>query len=272
MNPAIETKELMYVYGFIPTAEADARPLQSFKGLDDEHLTYTKSFGEITAVMCKLDEKEYGEAELEAKMENGEWLRDKAFHHHDALVKVNEQYTVIPLKFCTIFKNENNLNEVIQNQKDTVLALFSSLQNKEEWNVKIYCSEEAVKENVLLSSPELEEKKKEIEQLPSGRQFFERKKLQKFADELLEKEIDKRSRMIHDKLSSLSSKSAIKKNLSKEVTGRNDVMAWNSVYLIEKDHVQGLLEEIKTMQTAKENEAYTIEATGPWPTYYFANL
>lgn len=272
MDAVTETKELLYLYGFIPSKEVDSLPLESFSGLDGEHLAYTKSFGDITCVLCKLEENEYGEKELEERMQDPKWLQEKAFHHHEALVKINDQYTAIPLKFGTIFKSETRLKETIDDQRDTVLALFSSLQNKEEWNVKIYCAEEALKEEVMNSSPEMEAKRKEIELLPSGRQFFEKKKLQKYADELLENEMDKRSKAIHDELSSLSSKAAVKKNLSKDVTGRKEAMAWNSVYLIEKEKVNNFLRRIQDMNSAAEKQGFFIEVTGPWPTYYFANL
>ncbi|MDY0394605.1 GvpL/GvpF family gas vesicle protein [Virgibacillus halophilus] len=49
---------------------------------------------------------------------------------------------------------------------------FRLVKGNEEWNIKIYCDEDALKERVSGNSPHIEEKKKEMEKLPKGRQFF----------------------------------------------------------------------------------------------------
>ncbi|MFP3361313.1 GvpL/GvpF family gas vesicle protein, partial [Planococcus sp. SIMBA_143] len=65
---------------------------------------------------------------------------------------------------------------------------FQQLDGNEEWNVKIYCDDKLLKKQVSESNPSIEAKRKEISELPKGRQFFEKKKIDQLIDRELENE------------------------------------------------------------------------------------
>lgn len=169
--------DLLYLYGLIPTKEANKENLPSMKGFDGESELYSIEIGEVTAIVCDLPSSEYSEETIKDKVDNDmDWLQEKAFHHHETVLMVSKLYTIIPLKFCTLYKNEDSLKSSIEGNRNKLEATFEQLDGNEEWNVKIYCDDKLLKEQVSENNPSIEAKRKEISELPKGRQFFERKK------------------------------------------------------------------------------------------------
>ncbi|MUV37887.1 hypothetical protein JNUCC1_01693 [Lentibacillus sp. JNUCC-1] len=263
----------IYLYALIPTYELELTPLPEVKGFDGQHELYTLSMDEVTAIVSDLEGEEYTEEAIKEKVSNDmPWLQDKAYHHHQVLTQLNETYTIIPLKFCTIYNHADSLKASIEPQQDHIRASFELVKDHEEWTVKIYCDEEQLKERVSQNSPVIEEKKQEIATLSPGRQFFEKKKIDKLLETEVEKEQEQRCQLAHEKFSGSARDSAIKKNLGKDVTGLEQTMCWNSVYLVPEHQVSTFLETIQDEEQDMEKAGYQIQATGPWPAYHFSSF
>lgn len=262
-----------YLYGLIPTAEKNEKSFIPFKGIDKEHESYTISMGDITAIGSDVREEEYSEEVIKDKMNNDmEWLQEKAMHHHDVLAALQNKYTVIPMKFCTIYKSKSSMEQQIGASRKKINDSFLKVMGNEEWNLKIYYDGTKLKEHLRNSHPGIAAKKEEIRKLPPGRQFFEKRKLDQHLDQEVEREINKRCEDIHNQLTQFSDYSTVKKNLSKEVTGKIYDMSWNSVYLIPLPQVEAFLEDIQEKKQSYEEFGLQMEASGPWPAYHFANL
>ncbi|GGB35662.1 gas vesicle protein GvpL [Virgibacillus dakarensis] len=265
--------ELVYLYGVIPAKELEKEAFPVVKGLDQQHKVYPLAVNNTLAVVCHLDDQDYSEESIKEKMNNDmEWLREKAFHHHEMLIALNERYNVIPMKFCTIFANEENLRETIEKNEEKLLRSFSLIDGSEEWNLKIYCDDTVLKSYISANNANIEAKKEEISQFPPGKQYFAKRKIEQMVDKELEKEKDKVCENAHAQLRQFSLHETIKKNWNKDVTGREDNMSWNSVYLVPVSHVTGFLQKINELKDTWANLGWKFEATGPWPAYHFAGL
>ncbi|RDI45972.1 GvpL/GvpF family gas vesicle protein [Falsibacillus pallidus] len=264
---------LIYVYGLVPHLEMEEKPLSTnIPGFEGEPLQ-SIDCGEVTAVISGLNAEFNSEEALKDKMENDmEWLQEKAFHHHETILALYKNYTIIPLKFCTIYKNEENLLDEIRKKQESLKHTFTVLQGNEEWNLKIYCDDNVFKNELVLHHSEIEEKRSEIASLSPGRQFFEKRKL----DQLVEKEIEaEKTRIcenIHARLMEFSVHAAVKKNWSKDMTGTQEKMAWNSVFLIDSNSVDRFQDIIRSQEESLKEKGWRLEATGPWPAYHFSSF
>lgn len=266
-------KSLFYLYGLVPTEELKENPLTTFAGIDGRHHLYERQIGEVTAILCEIDEEEFSEEVIEDKVNHDmEWLQVKALHHHETLEKLHNNYTLIPLKFCTIYKNELNLERTIETESLKFHQLFENIAQKEEWNLKIYCDDKKIKEEVAEHSADIKEQEKQIESLSPGRQFFERKKLKQKIEEVVVNIKRRKCDEIHDRLSGLCAQSDVKKNWTQEMSGRKQDMNWNGIYLLNKNNRDSFLQEVKKLQDEYMDLGFTMEYTGPWPCYHFANL
>lgn len=263
----------IYLYGFIPTEELETTPLTEHEGFDEQETLYPIQVDSITAIVSPLDPDAYTGAVIEDKINNDlEWLQKKAYHHHEVLMFLNKNYTVVPLSFCTIYNNRDSLIETAASQAEELQDSFAEIAGKEEWNLKIYYDEEKVKKLVTENNPVMQKKREEIKDLSPGRQFFERKKIDKLAEKEMDKELNESCNEIHLELSGISARSDVKKTLGKDATGRKDHMSWNSVFLLPASEVDGFVEEVMKIDQQLRESGLKMEATGPWPAYHFSNL
>ncbi|MBN8210292.1 GvpL/GvpF family gas vesicle protein [Bacillus sp. NTK071] len=264
---------LLYLYGLIPSHESTTTPLPSLKGFDGDGVIYPLRIGDVTAFVSELDADSYSEETISDKINNDmEWLQEKAFHHHETVQQLAQLYTIVPLKFCTLYKNPDSLITTVENHKEKLHESFQLLEGNEEWNLKIYCNDEQLKKKVSESNATIEAKRQEISQLPPGRQFFEKKKIDELINQELENEKNLFCEEIHGKLKKISLFGSIKKNWSKDVTGRKEKMAWNSVFLLPSANVEEFIEEIKLDEETYGLNGWDFEVSGPWPPYHFSSF
>ncbi|OCA92118.1 GvpL/GvpF family gas vesicle protein [Pseudobacillus wudalianchiensis] len=264
---------LIYLYGLIPRKEEGQQPLPPLKGFDGTDNLYTIPIGDITAVVCQLDPEKYSEESIKERVNDDmEWLQEKAFHHHETVMALSKIFTVIPLKFCTLYKNPDSLKRAVQSNRSNMLYTFDLIAGHEEWNLKMYCNDQLLKKQVSGSNPVIEAKREEISQLSKGKQFFEKKKLDKLIESQLEEEKNKISENIHLHLKELARKGDVKKAWSAAATARKEDMAWNGVYLVEKSKVERFLEQIQQYEKELRENGWQLEASGPWPAYHFSSF
>ncbi|OMP65924.1 GvpL/GvpF family gas vesicle protein [Domibacillus epiphyticus] len=264
---------LIYLYGLIPTKEAAKQLCPSLKGFDGIGDVYTFPIGKITAIVCNLDSENYSEESIKEQINNNmEWLQEKAFHHHETVMKLSKIFTIIPLKFCTLYNNSASLETAVQSNESKMMNTFALIAGNEEWNLKIYCDDQLLKKQVSQSNPTIEAKREEISQLPKGKQFFEKKKLDKVIETELEEEKNKVSEKIHSHLREFALKGNVKRPWSNDVTGRKDNMTWNGVYLITESKVEDFLEQIQQYEKEMRESGWQFEASGPWPAYHFSSF
>ncbi|PPA70839.1 GvpL/GvpF family gas vesicle protein [Jeotgalibacillus proteolyticus] len=265
--------DLLYLYGLIPTKETTEQSFPSFKGFDNERELYPIPVGDTTAIVCNLDSGEYSEDSIKEKINNDmQWLQEKAFHHHETVLTLSKAFTVIPLKFCTLYKNKDSLTQTVQSNQAKMESTFELLEGNEEWNLKIYCDDKILKEQVSENNPAIEAKRIEINELPKGRQFFEKKKLDKLIESELEEEKNRVSEEIHFQLKEFVLQGNVKRNWSKDVTGKDENMTWNSVYLIPKSDVEPFLEKIQQYEKEMKEMGWQFAPSGPWPAYHFSSF
>ncbi|PAD22700.1 GvpL/GvpF family gas vesicle protein [Terribacillus saccharophilus] len=265
-----QKENYIYLYGIVPANELDVTPFSPFTGIDKEQKATIARYGDIAAIYTEVDAEAYEGEALETRMKDDlEWLQESAMHHHEVLLSLQKQYTLIPMKFCTIYLSQGSLEEKLCEQAETIETLFTRIKGSEEWNLKIYCDDEPLREHVLQHSPSIKEKMNEIETLPPGRQFFEKRKIDQLVDDELEKEKNQFCEQIHAELTEIASEEKVKTAWSKDVTGRELEMSWNSVYLIQKNQVEAFLELVQQKNEESASSGWKFEATGPWPAYHF---
>jgi len=213
-------EKLIYLYGLVPTEEAKEMPFPSLEGMDENNPIYAFCFDDITAFVCDLPSAQYSEEVLKEKIENDmKWLQDKAMHHHETLLFLHSRYTLLPMKFCTVYKSKDSCHKSIADNKEKTLSSLQLLKKSEEWNIKVYAHTNSLKKYLLTNNETIQKKKEEITTLPPGRQFFERKKMERLIEEETEKEQLSLCDHLHSEISPYAAYHTIKNNWSQKITG-----------------------------------------------------
>ncbi|PZE19704.1 GvpL/GvpF family gas vesicle protein [Paenibacillus xerothermodurans] len=264
---------LLYLYGLVPSEEVSGRSFPTLKGFDGKGDLFTIQIENITAIVCYLAAENYSEESIKERINNDmEWLQEKAFHHHETVMQLSKIFTIIPLKFCTLYHTQDSLETSVHSNESKIAESFALIDGTEEWNLKIYCDDALLKKQVSQNNDKIEAKRAEINRLPKGKQFFAKKKLDKLIETELEEEKIRVSETIHLHLKELALKGNVKSTWSNEATGRKDNMTWNGVYLVSQSKVDSFLEQIQQYDKNMREKGWQFKATGPWPAYHFSSV
>jgi hypothetical protein len=273
MSAFYNKDERIYVYALVPTKEKERFPVIKKLGVDDKHTILLKEFGQLTAVVCNLDNQDFSKERIEEHAQDPSWITVKATHHHDVISTLHNNCTVLPLKFCTIYSNEKSLKDELSRKEENICRLLSYFKNREGWNVKIYCDKEKVTNYVNENNPLIKETKQKINKMSPGKQFLMKKKFDLVLLKSVNEEIETLTNKIHEKIVNLSDQYTPKKIWNKQITGKKEDMVWNGVYLINNgDATKKFKLDVLQIQKEYEEIGFLLECTGPWPPYDFSEV
>ncbi|XRG79392.1 GvpL/GvpF family gas vesicle protein [Rossellomorea sp. GAMAL-10_SWC] len=261
----------IYLYGLLPTNQLEESPFYAVKGIDSDQTCF-EIVEKVTAVFCYLREEEVGESVLKEKMDNPKWVHKNAVHHHETIVTYSKNYLFLPSKFCTIYSSIEKLREDLSQEQLNIVSLFEQLKEKEEWNVKMYYDKTKFFKVLERHSKVIQNMRDELKVLSPGKQFFMKKK----QAQLLENEAQTELRLITQSLDNTLINSTFgnktRENWSRNATGRNVDMIYNSTSLILKDSRKKFELQLNEFSQKYVDKGIIVEISGPWPFYHFASL
>lgn len=263
MNIKEVKEDLIYLY----CVTEKAPKLKDVKNLVDE-LYFVYHLG-LYAVVSKVKASEFSEENLKKNLADLEWIKVEASIHEKVIEGVMKYTCVIPFKFGTIFKSEDNLKAMLEEHAQALKEKLKNLEGKEEWGVKIYCDLEKLKEVIIEEDGEILNIDKEINSSSPGKAYLLKKKKEELLNIAVNKKLNEYGQVSFDRLKERSQEARINKLLPKEVTERKDEMILNSAFLVEQDKVAVFLNTIEGFKTRCADKGLFFDCTGPWPPYNF---
>jgi len=272
--PSEEGKEKYgyYVYGIV---KGDGnRPLQGLPeaGIESDHPVYAVPYQAVQAIVSRVPLEQYDQEPLENNVNDMEWLEEKVRAHQRVLDEVSADHTLIPMKFCTIGRGEDGVQEILAQHYEGFLDALNRLDGKQEWGVKVYCDSDALCRRVLETNERLRDLKSRVAGKTSGAAYFEKKRLEKEIVEEAERVADECAQRSQDRLAAYAETSVINALQDKEITGRKEEMILNGAYLVAEDQFAAFQTELRGLTEEYSGLGFTHELTGPWPPYNFVEI
>jgi hypothetical protein len=261
--------DFLYLYGIILARELGDVEIPSIIGIDQKRASVIP-YKELAAVVTPVNPLNFSQQYIDQQLKNPEWLKEKAFLHHECISVMHSQFTILPMSFCTIFQKEENLKSLLNEQYDEILHKLNALKNKQEMNVKIYCNPEQALFYVGNQNPAVLELRENIEVMPKGKQFIMKKKLNQLIASQLENEQSGWWHRIEQELRLLFVESKLRKNWGREITERSDDMIVNCDFLLDKKKTEPFLNKLLELEHDYAELGCTFEVSGPWPPYHFS--
>jgi hypothetical protein len=261
-----------YVYGIV--GGDSSQPIERLpeEGIDLAYPVYALPYRAIQAIVSRVSLQEFGPEVLEANLNDIKWLEAKVRAHQDVLETMLASRTLIPMRFCTIYRSESRVQEMLgQHYEDLVEALVR-LEGKQEWGGKVYCDSETLAQRVGEVSDRVKELKAEVGQRSSGAAYFLKKKIDETIAEEVERISDEYAQRSHDRLSSHAEEAVVNPLQSKELTGRKEEMILNGAYLVLEEQLTALRAELESLEKEYGDLGFSYEMTGPWPPYNFVTI
>lgn len=249
----------------------------STKGLDEKGEVFLLPFQQLEAIVSKVSLEEFDSEAIQIKaQEDLRWIKEKAILHsrviEEAMRDGEEIVSLIPMKFGTIFKEEKSLEETLNKHYEQFKATLERLEGKQEWSVKAYLKDrKAFEEKIKEKSEIIKEKEKEIASLPEGMAYFMEGELEEVISKKMDRELKNIVASLFETLKEKAVDSVRCKILERDLTGRREPMVLNAGYLISDGKVEDFKKETEELSQRMETMGFSIEYSGPWPAYNFAN-
>ncbi len=269
-------------------------------GIDDTHGVYLAERDGIFAVLSNVSLKEYSEAALNKNMTDMVWLIPRAKRHEEVIEFVmtyilsnqNEvssplhkerwgegeigrereffakYYTpLVPLRFCTIYKNQEGIFKTIMPHKEKILNFLDYTADKTEWSVKVFCD----KEIFVKYSDKNKEPSATTDQtsLLPGESYLLAKKMRKIKEENFRQDLQMYLKDIDFTLSQFADSYRFLQCTDKSIHGRPLDMVMNTAFLVEQQTFNMFKDTLDMLTEKYRNEGLAFEFSGPWPPYNF---
>ncbi|MEH6954257.1 GvpL/GvpF family gas vesicle protein [Neobacillus drentensis] len=261
----------LYLYGVILAKELQKPGIPSIVGMDQKTVT-TYIYRHLAAIITPVNAHNFSQEQIDFQLKNPEWLKEKAFHHHEVNSIIDQHFTVLPMSFCTIFQKTSNLESFLADQYDMIFQKLLSLKNKQEWNLKVFCHNEKALSFVLQHNEAVLDLREQLASMPKGKQFLMKKKLDHLITSELEAEQSNWWIKIKENLTPAVSELNLRRNWGIEVTERIDKMIINSDFLIEKSKADEFMKRVVELEKLFEPLGCSFQITGPWPPYHFSKM
>jgi hypothetical protein len=261
-----------YVYGIVKSN--GSQPIEGLPetGIDPAYPVYSLSCRDIQAIVSRVSLLEFGQEELEARLNDITWLATKVQVHQDILETVLAGRALVPMRFCIIYQTEQRVQEMLAQYYDDFVDALTRLEDKKEWGCKVYCDREILAQQVGGISDRVKELRAEMDKKSGGAAYFLKKKVDEAIAEEVERIGDESAQHIHDLLSGYAEESVVNSLQGKELTGRKEEMVLNGAYLVSEEQLPAFRAKLENLAVEYGNMGFSCEMTGPWPPYNFVKI
>lgn len=262
---------LYYVYAVARARGGREAPPPPAPGLLPEAPVSTLGYKGLLAVVSLVPRAEFGSQTLPGKLQDLAWVRSRALAHHRVLCATAAGYTLVPLKFCTIYASAGRVREVMARHHDALGEVLDRLAGAAEMAVKAYCDRRKLLDWVWARSDALKAVRDTIARQSPGSAYLLRKNSRKKAEEEARRMIDDCVDQSHRHLARFARAATAGSNgfLGRAATGGGEVVL-NAAYLVEEGDLERFRAHVGGLRERYAPRGFAHEVAGPWPPYSFA--
>ena len=240
-----------YVYGVVRVSDARVAGVDAV-----EH-------GALAALVERVSLDEFGEDVLPERLNDRQWLEEKARAHEGVLVRAAVAAPVVPLRFGTIVRERDDVASLLARNEESFERTLALVDGRWELGVKGWQSEPAVEDagGPASGGPA-------SEGAASGRAYLEQRRAERRRADVAAGERATVAAAAHQRLLARAVDGVVNRPQPRELTGRDDAMILNGAYLVERDD-DALGREVDSLNLEYGSRGYSFELTGPWPPHNF---
>lgn len=190
-------------------------------------------------------------------------------HHHQVLETVAGQAAVLPLRFGSLFSNEDGVRETLAGGQERFLQSITDIDGAAEWGLKVFCDRSRLGERLRNDSREIADFQAKVSGASEGKRFFLERRLERMIDDEAGHAVVRCLNHTHRLIEPLSKCHAGAKIRPAYLHGRESEMVLNAAFLIDQGREDGFLGAVHDLREAYSDLGFDYESTGPWPAYSF---
>jgi hypothetical protein len=216
--------------------------------------------GKLGALVSEVPLAEFGDEPLAVNLHDPEWLEAGARGHDAVLAAAVQETSVVPFRFGTIYRSEEQVRALLVGHAGLVAAL-DSIAGRIEIGVKGFVREDAASEE---HEPHAD--------VSAGRRYLEEKQRARRAAEEREALAARAADESHRRLASFADDARANPLQPAEVLPPRATMFLNGAYLVRAEHLGAFRDAVASLEQELGASGVSFELTGPWPPYNFVEV
>jgi hypothetical protein len=250
---------LIYCYGVIE--EPLSLELKSF----ESNQVYLINFKDLIAVVSDVSDEEFSQESIDENVKNMKWLTTNGQMHEKIIDEFMNKTTIIPMKFCTIFKTKEKVEEMLEEKYADFKFNLNELKDKVEMTVKVYFDSTPLKKKISNEDEEIKKLIIEAEKKKPGAKYFDEQKIDILLKEKVRNKLGNSTRNIFEEIKSLVERGKQNELIDKKLTGKD--MLLNGVFLILKKDIEKFKKEVDKVKDSYSD--FEFQVFGGFPPYNF---
>jgi hypothetical protein len=224
--------------------------------------------GPLAALVSRVPLTVYGEEAVRARLEDPDWLEEKARAHEAVLEGALRAGPVLPFRFLTLYRNEDELRAFLSGRAVELRDVLERVRGKIELGVKAFADRARLASGLAQESDAVRELDEAIESTTPGKAYLLRRQREEIAREHAARVLRDCARSAHARLSAAAEAAVSNPPQPRELSGRDEQMLLNGAYLVPAGDA-GLGAAVAALEDEYRHVGVTFELTGPWPPYNF---
>jgi hypothetical protein len=221
----------------------------------------------LAVLVSRVPLAEFGEDALRRNLNDLDWLERVARDHEAVLERALEAGTIVPLRICTIFADEEGAAQMLAERRPDLDTALDVLEGREEWGVKLTVDRAALEAAARDRAPgDLDQ---QLEGQSAGGAYMLRRRQERQLREAADRLASGLAEDVHARLQDWATDAVVNPPQNPELSGHEGDMLLNAAYLVEKAKVERLHELVEELRERHREFGARIELTGPWPPYNF---
>jgi hypothetical protein len=251
------------LWAYCITRAREAPVLNGIHGAPVEHV---EADG-LVAFVSHVPLAEFGEAPLRRNLNDLDWLERVAREHETVLERALEGGTIVPLRICTIFADEQAVAGMLADQRAALEVALDALEGRQEWGVKLLVDRAALEAAARKRAPDAYDD--ELGGRSAGGAYLLRRRHERELREEADRLAGGLAEDVHARLQDWAADAVVNSPQNPELSGHEGDMLLNAAYLVEAEKVERLHELVMELQERHRELGARLELTGPWPPYNF---
>jgi len=221
----------------------------------------------IAAVASRVGLDQFDVKKLQGETaEDIGWLNRVAVRHHEIVRQATKTSAVLPLRLGTIFRSRGSLLAAAARAQETVADFLSTLDDRQEWGVKLYLEKQPVEKTAGRgSSPS----PGHTPRAGAGTEYMNRKRAQLQLRRELRVDLREEIQVVEHQLEAGTDGCCRVRLLSASLSGRPEKMVFNAAFLLPPSQVKTWLATVGRVRESVRRKGLLLEVTGPSPPYHF---
>ena len=260
-------------WAYCIAADPDAAPLGA-PGVQPDREVQVVQQGELVALVSAVPLSEYSDERLREHLNDIEWVERVARAHERVLEQTLERATVLPLRLCTLYRDQEGVRRMLSEREPLLLEELSELEGRREWGAKVFVDQDRLAEALEKVSEARADEKEELEAgraSSAGAAYMARLGREREVSERLQEFGDSAVKEIHAQFEAIADKAHANPLQRPELHGRKEQMWLNGAYLVRRERENELAQVADLLRERWSASGFDVELTGPWPPYNFVS-